>query len=989
MNRTADQCVSEAAARMRVGGVGFGRAPAVTLAQRTRFRLATLAIGILIGLAASWRVLLEPGVVGLVHDWSIPPFAGQNVALLQQMFDGWYRWALGIAIAYPLEYPLRLVLGAAGALGVDGRVLSKAVVVLAPAGSFVAMTWLARSCKLSQRAAWLAGAFYALDPVMLNKLVSGQMTYLLGYVALPLVPALFLSRADARRAGLAGVAIGGVLALTAVQVQLGVIASILLLVLAALSTDVPAARRALMVGAAFVTMAAIELPTLVWLTHGVTGIEQLDQFGHRAAWLKANSIAPADAVRLIGYLAHYDISATFGWTPAWAVASWAVVVAVAIGLFALRGPMRVVCGVAVVVTIAFVGGTSTFLSPAITWLFEHVPLAQMFRELYHAMAVVSLAYALAIGAAFDWLERWPRARIAQGALVVVVAGFVAPMLSGDVSGWLQAAPVDDYLAPAYRDVDRGPGSVVWFPLDQPLAFDGYGTGVDPMAVTQRGSMWLYALTWPLTAVDMTARMDDQPLLRDELRALGVGVAVNRSRMTSRFATFSADGSVARRLFLRPLAFGPALGTAHVYDPTLTSYTLPGGPLVAYEAFGAAVVPQRLAVIAELSLAHVAPFGFAQPPPAGIPYAVYDDAADRAWESLQLAGLSRPIDAPAVNARGHFAGGDVWWWYRQPYADSDRFSVAIGAAQTLIPAGRALADANLVVAWIATPAGGELEATCGRVRRVLETGGAWAAWRSTTIDCGPVPAGGHAVLRALNPSAEVALRGAQFVDADTLRAATARFAALLHDALFVAPLRSGVDGGVRFARTGRSPQIGVVERGKPALLEVERSDAGGDVAFTVRAPDGYVVAWQRFAPGRRVVVVPFVGDGTPLWLRVSGAHIAGWRLAVLERATQMPTRAVPPPVRSRLFVLNATFDRGWQVDGATAHLPTALGTNVFATPSDSGAAEPRARFSFSTGYHVAFAIGTLALALALLAGLALLLDGDGGRRPRLAEGKRHS
>jgi len=988
MNRAADHCVSERIAGVRVGGVGFGRAPAVALTQTMRFRLATVGIGILIGFAASWRVLLEPGVVGLVHDWSIPPFAGQNVALLQQMFDGWYRWALGIAIAYPLEYPLRLVLGAAGALGVDGRVVSKAVVVLAPAGSFVAMTWLARSCRLSQRAAWLAGAFYALDPVMLNKLVSGQVTYLLGYVALPLVPALFLSRADARRAGLAGVAIGGVLAITAVQVQLGVIASLLLL-LAALCTDVPPARRALMVGAAFVTMAAIELPTLVWLTHGVTGIEQLDQFGHRAAWLKANSIAPADAVRLIGYLAHYDISATFGWTVAWNVASWAVVAAVAIGLVALRGPMRVVCAIAVVVTIAFVGGTSTFLSPAITWLFEHVPLAQMFRELYHAMAVVSLAYALAVAAAFDWLGRRRRGRIAQTALVVVVAGFVAPMLSGDVSGWLQAAPVDDYLAPAYHDVDRGPGRVVWFPLDQPLAFDGYGTGVDPMAVTQRGSMWLYALTWPLTAVDMTARMDDQSLLRDELRTLGVAVAVNRSRMTSRFATFSADGSVARRLFLRPLAFGPALGTAHVYDPTLTSYTLPGGPLVAYEAYGAAIVPQRLAVIAELSLAHVAPFGFAQPPPAGIPYAVYDDAADRPWETLQLAGLSRSIEAPAVNARGHFAGGDVWWWYRQPYADSDRFSVAIGAAQTLIPAGRALADANLVVAWIATPAGGELEVTCGRAQRVIETGGAWAAWRSETIDCGPVPAGGHALLRALNPSAEVALRGAQFVDASALRAATARFAGLLHGALFVAPLRSGVDGGVRYARSGRSPRIGVVDRGKPALLEVERSDGAAAVSITVRAPDGYVVAWQRFAPGRRIVRVPLVGDGAPLWLRAEGAHGVRWRLAVLERATQMPPQTVPPPRRSRLFVLNATFDRGWQVDGATAHLPTALGTNAFATPLDAGGAEPAARFAFSTSYHVAFAVGTLALVLALLAGVALLVGGDGGRRSRLAEGTSHS
>ncbi len=207
----------------------------------------------------------------------------------------------------------------------------------------------------------------------------------------------------------------------------------------------------------------------------------------------------------------------------------------------------------------------------------------MFRELYHAMAVVSLAYALAIAACFALAGRLRFGRGVQAALLLVVAGYVAPMLSGDISGWLQAAPVDRYLAPAYADVDAGAGRVVWFPLDQPLAFDGYGAGVDPMAITDRGSLWLYSLTWPLTAVDMAARMGDDAVLRDELRTLGVAVAVNRSRLTSRYDTFSAEGSVASRLFRRPLAFGPALGSAHAYSPALTSYALPGGPLVDFPA----------------------------------------------------------------------------------------------------------------------------------------------------------------------------------------------------------------------------------------------------------------------------------------------------------------------------------------------------------------------------------------------------------------------
>ncbi len=204
---------------------GLGRTPPTVA--------LTFGLALVVGFAVSWRVLFEPGVIGLVHDWSVPPFAGQNVALLHQLFDGWYRWGLGLAIAYPLEYPLRLLLGACGALGLDGRVLSKATVILVPAGSFVALTWLARCCRLPQRAAWVGGAFYALDPVMLNKLVSGQLTYLLGYAVLPLVPAAFIASIGActsrSRAWLGALALGGLLALTAVQVQLGVLASLVLL----------------------------------------------------------------------------------------------------------------------------------------------------------------------------------------------------------------------------------------------------------------------------------------------------------------------------------------------------------------------------------------------------------------------------------------------------------------------------------------------------------------------------------------------------------------------------------------------------------------------------------------------------------------------------------------------------------------------------------------------------------------------------------------
>lgn len=950
----------------------------------------TCALGALVGIAVSWRVLLEPGVVGLVHDWSIAPFPEQHVALLREMLDGWYRFGLGIPIAYPLEYPLRLALAAAAMLGLGGAALSKAVVVLVPACAFVTATRLARTCRLPLGAAWLGGAFYALDPVMLNKLVSGQTSYLFGYALLPLVPAAFLASS---RGGLlaAGVAVGGLLALVAMQVQLGILAAGLLLLLVIYGPAAGFGRRLALFAIACAVLALVELPTLVWLSHGVGTLERLDQFGHGAAWLVANSLQPLDAVRLIGYLTHYDVTSVFGWMAQWNADSWLVVASAAIGLAALPGPMRGVCFTIVVLTLAFVSGTNTAFGPAIAWLFVNVPIAQTFRELYHAMALLSLAYALGVASCFAFAGRLRAASLARAVLVAVVFIYVAPLLSGDATGWLSAHPVDRYLASAFYDQNRGPGRVVWFPLDQPLAFDGHGAGVDPMAVTERGSLWLYSLTWPLTAVDMAARTGDLSLLRSELRALGVAAAVDRPRMRSRFDAFSADGDVARRVFARPLALGPELGTFHAYAPDLSSYRILDPLPIAYPSARSALVPSRLSAIARASLDRVATFAFVQHAPEGVPYDVYYDAGDLAWEALETAGLSAPLISPMVDAHRGFAGGDVWWWYRPQYADTLSFALAIGRGTTAVAVkdSHALRRATFVVAWIATPAGGELELRCGGVRRVVDTGGAWDAWRSAALPCGPLARGASATIEALDADAEVALRGAALVDAAQFEDADGARRDLFRRA--GRAVRLGDDAGAaELSGSGRSAAIGVVPAGARCVLELRRR-AGGDARAAVRvtAPDGYLVARGRFARGSAILRLPIVGDGTALRIRPRGARVDRWRLYRFRARSVASAAPLAPHSPSRLLVVGTAFDGGWSAEGAIAHLPSALGTNVFVFSRDLGGIPP-VRYAYQTEFRLAFGAGTLALLLSLLvaAGFARTsVDGESRSRPSAGEGSR--
>jgi hypothetical protein len=517
---------------------------------------------------------------------------------------------------------------------------------------------------------------------------------------------------------------------------------------------------------------------------------------------------------------------------------------------------------------------------------------------------------------------------------------------------------------------------VWFPLDQPLAFDNGGAGVDPMAVTERGSLWLYALTWPLTAVNMAARTGDMPLLRRELEALGVAAAVDRRKMHSRFYSYAVQGDIAARLFARPLVFDATLGDRRPAGPGVNVYRIPGPLPAGYLTDRYAVVPQRLRAIAAIASLRAAPFAFAQQLPERFPYDAYYDSADAPWEALQVAGLAQPLPTPGVDAHGSFAGGDVWWWWRPAYADNPAFALAFGRAQRSLRPRVALREATLVVAWIASPAGGRLEVGCGRVQRVLDTGAGWGEWRSAALGCGPLGIEDRVTARARDPGAEVALRGLQLVERGAFERARGRLAAVLGGADHDIPLDREPFRPAP-ARTGRSEHIALVGSGVRAVLEVERADAGRSSASArVLAPDGFLVAWRPFAPGAKRLAIPLSGEGSALQVRLLGARLAGWRLLIAAPATTpSPLARAQRATQGRLFVFGQGFDPGWRVDDALSDLPSAIGTNVFVLPR-TPAADPVARFAYTSRYHVAFALGTLTLAVGLAAGVALA----GRRKP---------
>src|SRR5581483_9855962 len=212
---------------------------------------------------------------------------------------------------------------------------------------------------------------------------------------------------------------------------------------------------------------------------------------------------------------------------------------------------------------------------------------------------------------------------------------------------------------------------------------------------------------------------------------------------------------------------------------------------------------------------------------------------------------------------------------------------------------------------------------------LQTGGAWEAWRSATVACGPLPAGAHATLLAEDGAAEVALRGVQLVEGSAYRRAAEALRSLVHGATRVAPLRPEVPAAFGFVRSGRGAELGSLPAGTRGLLELERPARAGPQAVRVETRGDYTVAWGYAATGQRRLRLPFVAGNEPMRLASFGG-VTGWRL--WESATpKAPPATIPPeapPSAGRLVVADENFDPAWQAAGSAQHLPSALGTNVF-------------------------------------------------------------
>jgi hypothetical protein len=961
----------------------------LTFRRPSLYGVGVLALGLLVGILASYKVLLEPGMVGLFHDWDIPPARGQVLAYAGQLFNGWQTRGLGAPLDYPADYPFWFGLALFTWAGFEPALTAKMLLIVVPALAFVSATTLARRLAIRPSAALLCGFGYAFSPVLLNKLISGQATYLIAYFLLPVVAVATISGLRGERPIRAGLLVGALLGLIAMQIQLGAVAALGVAGLAFFIGNVSTAVRVKLLAAAVATLLLIELPTIIALAlnHAATANGRASGPADVLDWLKFNSVPPLDALKLDGYAPRYITLATGQWYGVWSAATYVIVAAAIIGFVGAPSRVRWSAALVGIGTLLLVTGVHSPIGSQLTWLFVHVPVVSVLRELYHFMAIPALI--CAVGLAYFWQspQAGERGSPQRCALFCAAAVAVSPFLSGDAAGFIRAQPYDTEMRNAYQLVEGAQRRVLWLPMDQPLSFLGSGAGGDPMALTRPGSLWTYSLAWPLTALDIYARSSNWHRALQAMRALSVGWVVARPDFDSLLAVFLRGGS-PRQYFLRTPLVVPRLSRAEVQVfPYARAYPVDGLPK-AYRASVAAFVPPRLDIAGAAADRGLVPLDFDLRPPAGIRYVVVRDRGDAPGE--MLAGLGTELSLPEqtnVPEKG-FASLPGWWFFSPAYAEARSGIVTFGTHTERVPIDHPLRDSAIVVSWIGTPLGGRFRVRVAGRSVVVDTAASPVAWRSTLVPGGTIGAGESVVIEALDAPASVAIRSVYAVDGVTMRKAVRDFARLTGGAARVIFWEPVTHAPFRFERSGQLQAVGDLSNDREYRLDVSCRPVQGRYVWVLGSGE-QAFGYARVDPRSGIARMEFPGIGDAMHLGGTCAR-RGWSLSSRplsdpDRALALyePRQAIAPGlfdgVRGRLSgagdlgVLNVAYGSNWRIAGAQAHLKTSLGTNVWMLPSAHAGVD--IENAQSTPFRLAFSIGLLTI----VGGLASPLAGP-WRRP---------
>lgn len=487
-----------------------------------RFESPRIAIYAALGVLAILIAfpLFAGGVPALQHDWQWPINRAQCDVLVRVGSEPWNRNGTGSAQIYPEAWWPYAFMGALCYAAGPGPSAGTFVLLMVLAAE-ASMLWLSRLLRVGNAASLIACVIYVANPVVLNEVQAGHTLFLFSYALLPALVAASLVRSRFR-----GAWCGLLLGLCAAQQQFLVVGAILLLVFLIRS---PFVRSIIDLAVAFIIAAIISAPEwILALTPSATGaFNALEPTLH---WESAQSASPALAVRLLGYIGHYDQHLP----AAVQLALWSLPMIALIGLLApARRAFAARFGAVAIVAVLLVCGLNGPLAAPLAFLFVHAPVSALFRELYVLSAIAALSYAVLAAFAIG-SQRAASAAIVVGALAVIAVGCsvaIALRTSLDIPRYridIPGAALLDQIADA-----SGNARYVAQPSLFPFALDdGPHVGKLPFAIglAQHPAAMSELATFPLTYASLSYRT--RP---DLLQALDVGTILTVPRVREAFA----------------------------------------------------------------------------------------------------------------------------------------------------------------------------------------------------------------------------------------------------------------------------------------------------------------------------------------------------------------------------------------------------------------------------------------------------------------------
>ena len=141
----------------------------------------------LLAILALRGIIFSGQTIGLRHDWFIPENSEQIQSWVKEALYPWSDKRLGIPVSYWSDIVLRFSLGLISFLGANGPFFSVLIIIISFVGAgFFSYQFLKTITQNSPLALLTGSFFYAFNPLVFNKIISGHIYYLLAYAFSPL-----------------------------------------------------------------------------------------------------------------------------------------------------------------------------------------------------------------------------------------------------------------------------------------------------------------------------------------------------------------------------------------------------------------------------------------------------------------------------------------------------------------------------------------------------------------------------------------------------------------------------------------------------------------------------------------------------------------------------------------------------------------------------------------------------------------------------------